>query len=109
VTWEILSGRPDPYFEVTSTQDVHEIESRLSNLPESAPGKEEQPWPGAYMFVLPGQQLDKTRVVSVGRTKIQVRTGSKETTYADAKSLRKYLDELKSKYKLVSADGFPVP
>ena len=109
ITWEIYSGRVSPYFEVKSMTELHQIEARLENLPQAPGSKKTSQWPGAYMFELPDQETEGTRQVSVSQSEIQVRAGKKTCIYSDSKSLRKYLDQLKGKYKLISGDGRPVP
>ena len=108
ITWEIYSGRVSPYFEVKSGQELQEIETRLKDLPLVTSSKKESEGPGAYMFELPDKEKNTVRMVAVYRTEIDVRNGSQNYNYSDTKSLRKYLDGLKGKYKLISADGLPV-
>jgi len=105
ITWEIYSGRVSPYFEVTVPKELHEIEARLQELPLSSQEGEQLEWPGAYIFELHDKQKNCTRLIFVCRSEIHVRDGKHECNYADAKLLRKYLDELKDRHKLICEDG----
>jgi hypothetical protein len=109
ITWEIFSGRVSPYFEVTLSRELQEIEARLRDLPLSSKAAAQSEWPGAYTFQLHDQQKKRTRLISVCRSEIHVRDGKQECNYVDAKLLRKYLDELKGRHKLICEDGGPLP